>query len=198
MENKQRAQDGKSETTKRQDARVSMNQSSDNLIRLNYHEDNEGLINRQINLELYVSYFYLALAHHFDRYDVALKGHAKYFKEMAEEENGHARKLMEYQNKRGGTIVLLDIQKPTQQCFGSPLEAHEVALQLEKDVYHSLLELHACAAKHNDPHLTDYLEEECIDKQVKSIKQYGGYITNLKRVGSGLGEYMFDKEEFSD
>jgi hypothetical protein len=40
----------------------------------NYHEDNEGLINRQINLELYASYAYMAMAHHFDRYDVALKG----------------------------------------------------------------------------------------------------------------------------
>jgi ferritin len=29
---------------------------------------------------------------------------------MAEEENEHANKFMEYQNKRGGTIVLLDIK----------------------------------------------------------------------------------------
>ncbi len=40
----------------------------------NYHEDNEGLVNRQINLELYASYVYTAMAHHFDRSDVALKG----------------------------------------------------------------------------------------------------------------------------
>ena len=40
----------------------------------NYHEDNEGLINRQINLELYASYVYTAMSHHFDRHDVALKG----------------------------------------------------------------------------------------------------------------------------
>ncbi len=37
-------------------------------------------------------------------------GHYKYFKKMAEEENEHANKFMEYQNKRGGTIVLLDIK----------------------------------------------------------------------------------------
>jgi len=198
MENKQQQMHtGANESTKqRQDAPVSTNQPSNNLVRINYHEDNEGLINRQINLELYASYVYLALAYHFDRYDVALKGHSKYFKKMAEEENGHAQKFMEYQNKRGGTIVLLDIQKPTQQSWGSPLEAHEAALQLEKDVYHSLLELHAYATKHNDPHLSNYLEEEFIDEQVKSIKEYGEYITNLKRVGPGLGEYMFDKEEF--
>ena len=47
----------------------------------------------------------------------------------------------------------------------------------------------------SDPHLTDYIEEEFLDEQVKSIKQYADYITNLKRVGSGLGEYIFDKEE---
>ena len=40
----------------------------------NYHEDNEGLVNRQINLELYASYVYTAMAHHFERYDVALQG----------------------------------------------------------------------------------------------------------------------------
>jgi ferritin len=67
---------------------------------------------------------------------------------MAEEENEHANKFMEYQNKRGGTIVLLDIKKPTQQSWNSPLEAHETALQLEKDVYQALLELHAFAGKH--------------------------------------------------
>jgi ferritin heavy chain len=182
----------------RQTAPVATNQPQENLIRYNYHEDNEGLINRQINLELYASYVYTAMAHHFDRYDVALKGHHKYFKKMAEEEHEHANKFMKYQNKRGGTIVLLDIKKPTQQSWSSPLEAHETALQLEKDVYQALLELHAFATKHNDPHLTNYLEEEFLDEQVKSIKKYGDYITNLRRVGPGLGEYVFDKEELQD
>ena len=178
----------------RQQAPVAPNQSKENLVRFNYHEDSEGLINRQINLELYASYAYTAMAHHFDRADVALKGHCKFFKKMAEEEREHANKFMEYQNKRGGTIVLLDINKPVQQSWGSPLEACQTALQLEKDVYQALLELHACASKHEDPHLADYLEEEFIEEQVKSIKEYTEYITKLRRVGPGLGEYIFDKD----
>ena len=40
----------------------------------NYHEDNEALINRQINLEFYASYQYTAMAHYFGRPDVAFKG----------------------------------------------------------------------------------------------------------------------------
>jgi len=182
----------------RQKAPVASNQPRENLVRFNYHEDNEGLINRQINLEFYASYVYTAMAHHFDRHDVALKGHHQFFKKMAEEECEHANKFMEYQNKRGGTIVLLDIKKPTQQSWSSPLEAHETALQLEKDVYQALLELHAFAGKHNDPHLSNYLEEEFLDEQVRSIKEYADYITNLRRVGPGLGEYIFDKEELQD
>lgn len=43
----------------------------------NFHEDNEGLINRQINLELYASYVYMAMSHHFGRPDVAFKGKNK-------------------------------------------------------------------------------------------------------------------------
>lgn len=46
---------------------------------------------------------------YFDRDDVALPGFAKFFKKSAEEERGHAEKLMKYQNKRGGRIVFQDI-----------------------------------------------------------------------------------------
>ena len=50
----------------------------------------------------------------------------------------------------------------------------------------------------SDPHLSNYLEEEFLEEQVKSIKEYADYITNLRRVGPGLGEYIFDKEELQD
>jgi ferritin heavy chain len=192
----EKKQEGQARDPKK--APVAPNQPKENLVRYNYHEDNEGLVNRQINLELYASYVYTAMAHHFERYDVALQGHHKYFKKMAEEENEHANKFMAYQNKRGGTIVLLDIQKPVQQSWSSALEAHETAMQLEKDVYQSLLELHGYASQHNDPHLTNYLEEEFLEDQVKSIKEYADYITILKRVGPGLGEQWFDKEQLDD
>ncbi|CAF1513374.1 unnamed protein product, partial [Rotaria sordida] len=55
---------------KQQQGLIASNQPKENLVRFNYHEDNEGLINRQINLELYASYVYMAMAHHFSRADV--------------------------------------------------------------------------------------------------------------------------------
>ena len=47
---------------------------------------------------------------YFDRDDVALHGFHKFFKKSSDEEREHAEKLMKYQNKRGGRIVLQQIQ----------------------------------------------------------------------------------------
>jgi len=168
--------------------------SSGNLVRQNYHQDCEVGINKQINMELYASYVYASMATYFDRDDVALPGFHKFFKKSSEDEREHAMKLMKYQNKRGGRVVLKDVQKPAKDEWGSGLEALQASLELEKAVNQSLLELHAVAARNNDPHMTDFIEEEYLKEQVESIKQISEYITNLKRVGPGLGEYMFDKE----
>jgi len=162
--------------------------------RQNYHAESEAGINRQINMELYASYCYQSMAFYFDRDDVALPGFAKFFKESSKEEREHAEKLMEHQNKRGGRIVLQDIKKPDRDEWGTGLDAMQVALGLEKSVNQALLDLHKVADSHGDAQMTDFLEGQFLQEQVESIKKIGGYVTNLKRVGPGLGEYQFDRE----
>jgi ferritin heavy chain len=171
--------------------------SSKSRIRQNYHDECEAGVNKQINLELYACYVYQQLAFHFNRDDVALSGFEKFFKESSDEEREHAEKLMKFQNQRGGRIVLQDIPKPIKQDWSSGLEAMEAALELEKTVNQSLLDLHVIAAKHNDPHFTDFIETHYLTEQVQAIKKLSDYVTNLKRVGPGLGEYLFDKETLS-
>jgi len=98
-------------------------------------------------------------------------------------------------NKRGGRVVLADVKKPAQDEWGNGLASLQTALDLEKSVNQSLLDLHALASKNTDPHLTNYLEEEFLDEQVEDIKKIGDLITRLKRAGpEGLGEYIFDKD----
>lgn len=161
--------------------------------RQNYHAESEAGINRQINMELYASYCYQSMSFYFDRDDVALPGFAKFFKHSSDEEREHAEKLMAFQNKRGGRIVLQDIKKPDRDEWGTGLDAMQVALGLEKSVNQALLDLHAVADSHKDAQMTDFIEGNYLQEQVESIKQIGDYITNLKRVGPGLGEYQFDK-----
>ncbi|XP_043500103.1 soma ferritin-like [Polistes fuscatus] len=164
------------------------------VIRQNFHLDCENGLNKQINMELNASYVYLSMAYYFDRSNVALPGLHKYFKKASDEEREHAMKFMTYQNKRGGDIILTSIDAPLTSDWLSAKNAMVEALNLEKKVNESLLELHAIASKHSDANFMDYLETEFLQEQVDSIKKIADYATNLEMVGEGLGVYMFDKE----
>ncbi|XP_041033513.1 ferritin heavy chain, oocyte isoform-like [Carcharodon carcharias] len=70
------------------------------------------------------------------------------------------------------------------------------ALQMEKNVNQSLLDLHNLSSGNTDPHVCDFLKIHYLDEQVKMIKKLGDHITNLRRLGApenGMGEYLFDK-----
>lgn len=163
-------------------------------IRQNFHEESEKALNSQINMELNASYIYQSMACYYQRDDVALPGFSAFFKHNADEEREHAEKLMHYLNKRGGRVILQDIRRPDRDEWGTGLDSLQSALALEKKVNESLLRLHAVASGLNDLHLTDYLESEFLEEQVRSIKEYGDLITKAKRAGPGLGEFLFDKD----
>ncbi|CAM4637594.1 ferritin heavy chain A-like [Caretta caretta] len=165
-------------------------------VRQNFHADCEAAVNHLVNLELYASYVYLSMSYYFDRDDVALRHVVQFLTERSQEEREHAEKFLIYQNKRGGRIVLQDIKKPERDEWGNSLEALQCALQLEKTVNQALLDLHKLATEQNDPHLCDFLETEYLEEQVKTIKQLGDHLTNLKRLEvpqNSMGEYLFDK-----
>merc|ERR1712214_260947 len=108
-------------------------------IRQNYKEESEALVNKQINMEFYASYVYMSMFTYFDRDDVPYPGLASFFKKSSDEEREHGEKLIKYQNKRGGKVVFQDIAKPSAMEWGSPVDALEAALELEKTVNQSLL-----------------------------------------------------------
>jgi len=145
-------------------------------------------------MEMYASYVYMSMAYYFDRDDVAFPGLHKFFKKSSDEEREHAEKIMKYQNDRGGRIILQPISKPSNDEWNSPLEAITAALELEKTVNTNLLKIHGVAGANNDPQLCDFLETHFLEEQVKSIKELSDYVVQLKRCGTGLGEYIWDRE----
>jgi len=163
-------------------------------VRQNYHSESEAGINKQINMELYASYVYQSMKLYFEREDVALPGFAKFFGASSLEERTHAELLMSYQNRRGGRIVLQDIKRPEVDEWGSGLDALKAALALEKKVNEALLDLHSISDKHGDAHMADFLEGTFLDEQVTAIKMLADHVTQLQRAGSGLGEFLYDKE----
>ena len=156
-------------------------------------------MNKQINLEYYASYVYHYLFSYFDRDSVGLKNIAKYFDKCSLEERDHAHKLMVYQNKRGGKVIFSNINTHTLDDSNlSLLQSFEIALQLEQDVYDSLLSLHKIGESANDPQFTDFIEGEYLEEQIEGMNELRVYISQLKLIGdSGHGQWHFNAE-FND
>nr|QSX72262.1 ferritin 2 [Halisarca dujardinii] len=163
-------------------------------VRENYHEESEAAVNKQINMELYAFYTYTSLGFYFDRDDIAMSGFKDFFLKSADEEYDHAKKFMAFQNERGGRIVLQDVKKPAKDEWGSGAEAMQAALQLEKDVNQALLDMHKISDSHGDAQMCDFIEANYLTEQTQAIKQLGDYVTQLKKVGTGHGEWHFQKD----
>ncbi|KAG1668323.1 hypothetical protein FOA52_011220 [Chlamydomonas sp. UWO 241] len=174
-----------------------VDQATTSFARANFHPECEAALNEQINIEYNVSYIYHALFAYFDRDNVALPGLAKFFKDGSLEERSHAEMLMEYQNQRGGRVVLKNILMPEMEFNhaekGEALYAMELALSLEKLNFAKLRELHAVAAKHEDAPMTDFVEGGLLAEQVEAVKKVSEYVSQLRRVGKGLGVFQFDR-----
>ncbi|XP_012354274.2 ferritin heavy polypeptide-like 17 [Nomascus leucogenys] len=165
-------------------------------VRRYHHPCCEAAINTHNSLELHASYVYLSMVFYFDQDDEALEHFDRYFLRQLQEKREHAQELMRLQNLRGGRIYLYDIRKPECRGWESGLKAMECAFHLEKSINQSLLGLHQLAKENGDPQLCDFLENHFLNQQAKTIKELGGYLSNLREMGApeaGLAEYLVDK-----
>ena len=143
----------------------------------------ENELNLQIFREYSASISYHMLSSYFNRDDIGLSKLVDYFAKASFEERAHADALMAYQNKRGGivrlnniTSVNIDLEPPN-----DILGAFKLALELEKNINHYLLELHNVASVESDPQFSDYLEGTFLKEQVDSISEISKIISVLER-----------------
>jgi len=157
----------------------------------------EEKINEQIHEELKASDIYLSMAAYFKRYDVSLLGFEGFFKKSADEERLHAKKLMDYLNKRGGIVKMNPrADYPPEVNSGDwrgALEAVKAAHELEKKVLIKLQAVHQCGADSNDANLQDFIESEYLTEQYESIEELSNMITKVTRLGCGVGLHIFDE-----
>ncbi|XP_018923324.1 ferritin, lower subunit-like [Cyprinus carpio] len=168
------------------------------LVKQNLHPNNEANINKLINLKLTASYVYLSLGMYFDRDDVALPNFSKFFLERSLKERDQTEHLLEYQNTRGGRILLQTVAKPSRDDWKGGLDAIKFSLDHQKSLNRSLLEFHKAAGENSDPHLCDFLESSFFTDSHDTIKTLGDYASNLSHLITSdphgkMGEYLFDK-----
>jgi ferritin heavy chain len=170
---------------------------SESFARKMYADECESAVNKQINIEYSISYLYHSMYAFFDRDNVGLPGFANYFKEESLEERSHAEKLIDYQNLRGGRVLLGNLMSPITEFDeadkGEALYAMELSLSLEKLNYEKLLDLHSTAEKNGDPALTDFIEGEMLEEQVDAINKVAKMVSQLRRIGKGHAVWHFDQ-----
>ena len=70
----------------------------------------------------------------------------------------------------------------------------ELALALEKLNFTKLRELHDVADAAGDAQMCDFVEGSLLAEQVESVKDVAEIVSQLRRVGKGLGVYEVDKQ----
>lgn len=99
--------------------------------RSTYHKDLESAMNQQIHTELNASYTYFSMACYFGNTNVALPGSHGFYMKMHQEEYEHATMLINYQNLRGGSVELSNIEAPKTKDWISIANTLDISLDLE-------------------------------------------------------------------
>lgn len=151
----------------------------------------EQAFNAQIKHELDSAYIYLAMCAQFEAAN--LPGFARWMRMQAQEEVGHAMRLYEHVNDRGGRVILEGIDKPPTE-FGTPVEVFEKALNHERKVSALIRDLYEVAVAEND-YAAQIELQWFITEQVEEEKSAGDIVDQLRMVGENTAALlMMDRQ----
>ncbi|MCY4640179.1 MAG: ferritin [Chloroflexi bacterium] len=141
----------------------------------------EGL-SYQVGREFHASIQYEMLAAYFER--EALPNLATRYRGQAEEERGHALKLIAFLNDTGAVVRIPAIEAG-QAEFSSPLEALELALQSETEVTEAINALMDIALEEHD-HMSRGVLQWFVDEQLEEVATADALVIVARRAGDDL------------
>jgi bacterioferritin B len=147
----------------------------------------EGL-NDQIGRELNAAHQYTAVAAYYDR--ETFPRLAKFFFDQAEEERGHAMKMVGYLRDTGSDLRLGEIASP-RASFADHVEPIRLALEHEKKVTVSISALFEIARETND-YASESFMQWFVDEQVEEEATMDA----LLQVAERVRDYPMMVEEF--
>jgi len=148
-------------------------------------------LNAQINAEMWSAYLYLSMS--VDAETKGLKGVANWFYVQFQEEQDHARILMNYILSRDAEVRLQPIAE-VRTSWDSPLEMFRDTLEHEQKVTAMINNLAAIAAGDKD-YASSNMLVWFIDEQVEEEESAREMIGACEAVeGNKFGLYMLDKE----
>jgi ferritin len=145
-------------------------------------------LNHQIGREFLAAHQYTAIAAYYDR--LTFPRLAKFFYDQAEEERGHAMKMLGYLRDTGADMQLGEIAAPKND-FADHVEPIRLALQNEKKVTVAIATLYEIARETND-YASESFMQWFVDEQVEEESAMDG----LLQVAERVREYPMMLEEF--
>jgi ferritin len=139
----------------------------------------EEALNRQIQSEFYSSYVYLSMSGYSDSQN--LPGFGAWMRAQSEEERGHAMRLFDYVQNRGGRVRLASIAEPKAE-FESPRVMFEEALTHEQSVTTTIHELYRLAQEEKD-YPTEVELQWFVQEQVEEEKTIQDILAQLAMIG---------------
>ena len=147
----------------------------------------QDAVNDQIRKEFASAYLYLAMSAHCEAAD--FPGCAHWLRLQNQEETGHAMKLLDYVNNRGGRVALQAIDQPPGK-FRSPLDVFQQTLDHERKVTESIHKLYALAVKEND-YATQTILHWFITEQVEEEKRATDLVAQFRLAGDEGAALLF-------
>ena len=151
----------------------------------------EKALNEQIHAEFFSFYLYLSVSAYFSGQH--LDGFAHWMRIQAQEEFGHAMKLFDYLNERGGIVQLAALDAP-QREWSSPSTAVEAVLHHERYISNRINELVNLANSVKD-HATTVVLHWYVNEQVEEEATADTLFHQVKMLeDSPHGLLMLDRE----
>lgn len=146
-------------------------------------------LNKQIIEEFAASDQYLAIALYFDR--ETLPELSAYFHTQAQEEYGHAMKMLQYLNDAGAHPIIPATPQPKNH-FETAEECVQLALDQELKVTQQINDLVATATQEND-YLTREFLQWFVMEQLEEVSSTSDLLNVVRRAGE---DNLFRVEEF--
>jgi ferritin len=151
-------------------------------------------LNKQLNLEHFSFYQYLAISAFTDQ--MGLSGMSNWFRVQSREELLHADKIFNYLLERGHEVELLPIEKPTQH-WDSILDVFKFALKQEKNVTTEINSLVNIAMESSNHAANNFLQW-FVSEQVEEEAMVEGIIQKLELIKDDKSALLVLDKELSE
>jgi ferritin len=145
-------------------------------------------LNDQIGREFLAAHQYTAIGAYYER--LTFPRLARYFYDQAEEERGHAMRMVNYLNDTGSELRLGEVAAPKNE-FTDHVEPIRLSLEYEKKVTVAITKLYEIARETND-YASESFMQWFVDEQVEEEAS----MTALLDVAERVRDYPMMLEEF--